>query len=151
MLDIETAYFYSSGLYGNCTFNPETSRFFLAALPIFWKTSRFQFFQIFSFIFQNSFVVCFCFPVFHNRIICFIIMWQYKISDIDTPSFYFSRLYGTGTIDLETSRFFPGGLSDFLEDFQIVFNLCDFVFQFSKKNNLFQHIGHYTMMHMETS
>ena len=73
------------------------------------------------------------------------------MSDIDTKSFYFSGLYGNYTINPETSRFFPGGLPDFLENFHIVFNPCAFVFRFSQKNNLYHHIGHYTMMDIEIS
>jgi hypothetical protein len=61
------------------------------------------------------------------------------MSNIYTAQFYFSGLYGNYTINQKTSQFFPGSLPDFLEDFQIVLNLCAFVFQFSQKNNLFHH------------
>ena len=100
-------------------------------------------------ILPNNFALYFCLPVFHNSIICFIILRQHKISDIDTTSFYFSWLYRNYELSGNFQIFW--NTSRFLEDFLIVFNLCYFVFRISQKNNLFHHIRHCTMMDIETS
>ena len=89
-----------------------------------------QVFPDFLFIFQNNFSVCFCLPDFHNvNIFLFFKLRQYKMSDIETTSYYCSWQYGNYTLHPETSILFPGSLPYFLEDYQIVFNLSTYFFQ----------------------